>query len=254
MDTDLAELAQRSLEALRRAEILHPEVVVSPAAPVLYFGDLDVLLRSEMRVVTVGLNPSRLEFPDGEPFVRFPGAKSFSADGGARAYLEALNRYFDTSPYGSWFGTFEPLLNGMGASYYAGSPNTAIHTDLCSPVATDPTWSRLSHSQREALIGDGRPLWHDLIRKVRPHVMLISVARLHLAGIDFPRAGDRFEIARLEARRRRPYRVEGWWMEIAGGFRSLVVFGQAAQRPFGTVGAHDKEIIGARVREVLDGR
>ena len=51
---------------------------VSPAIPILFFGDLDAYLASRMRVLTVGLNPSLREFPDGEPFSRFPLAEELT--------------------------------------------------------------------------------------------------------------------------------------------------------------------------------
>ena len=48
---------------------------VTPAVPILFFGDLDAFRASPLRVVTVGLNPSLHEFPTDEPFRRFPIAE-----------------------------------------------------------------------------------------------------------------------------------------------------------------------------------
>ncbi len=45
---------------------------VAPAAPILFFGDLDAYRNSPLRVVTVGLNPSLKELPTDDPFRRFP--------------------------------------------------------------------------------------------------------------------------------------------------------------------------------------
>ena len=48
---------------------------VHPSIPILFFGDLKAYCESDLRVVTVGLNPSRWEFPkfpDTSPFCRFP--------------------------------------------------------------------------------------------------------------------------------------------------------------------------------------
>ncbi len=36
--------------------------VVHPSMPILYYGDLDRYFASELRIITVGLNPSREEF------------------------------------------------------------------------------------------------------------------------------------------------------------------------------------------------
>ena len=117
-------------------------VRVSPSVPVLFFGDLDAYRQSHLRVLTVGLNPSRQEFPAGRPFLRFPFAEGPAGREPGR-YLEALSSYYRTHPYRSWFGAFEPLLNGAGASYYAGHASTVLHTDICSPVAINPTWSQM---------------------------------------------------------------------------------------------------------------
>ena len=38
--------------------------VVRPSIPILFFGDSEAYERSERRIITVGLNPSRLEFPE----------------------------------------------------------------------------------------------------------------------------------------------------------------------------------------------
>lgn len=229
-----------------------PQLVVQPAAPVLYFGDAEAFAKSRPRVVTVGLNPSNVEFPRDDPFQRFPGAQTLSA-GNFDSYLDSLNQYFDVVPYRAWFGTFEPLLNGMGASYYRGGDSTVLHTDLCSPVATEPTWSRLRPSFRERLIADGRPLWHDLIRILQPDLLLMSVARHHLRAITFKPVEEAREICRLDAGRRSPYAVTAWRIRVAEGVEPLVVFGRAAQRPFGTVSKADKQCIGRQALEVLNG-
>ena len=98
---------------------------VTPAAPILFFGDLDAYRTSPLRMLTVGLNPSLHEFPAAEPFRRFPLAgDSLGREPGR--YLDAMSAYFRTDPYRSWFGAFEPLLNGAGSSYYSGmAPSTA---------------------------------------------------------------------------------------------------------------------------------
>lgn len=67
-------------------------------------------------------------------------------------YLASLDAYFRTAPYTGWFNpSFEPLLRGLGASYYEAAPSVALHTDLCSPLATDPTWSRLDPREQALL-------------------------------------------------------------------------------------------------------
>ena len=70
---------------------------VEAAAPVLFFGDLLGFEASRFRVATVGLNPSRHEFPMEAPFSRFPGADSDDDS----SHLSALFAYFQCSPYRS---------------------------------------------------------------------------------------------------------------------------------------------------------
>ena len=119
---------------------------VSPSMPILFFGDLHAYFSSRVRVLSVGLNPSLHEFPTDSPFRRFPLAEGVTVRE-PEPYLDALSAYFRTDPYRGWFSAFEPMLNGLGASFYEGKPSTALHTDICSPVATDPTWNSVDFAQ-----------------------------------------------------------------------------------------------------------
>ena len=125
---------------------------VAPAVPILFFGNLDAYWASPLRVLTVGLNPSLHEFPQKECFRRFP-ALAGEGDPEPSRYLAAMSAYFDIDPYSAWFNTFKPLLKGMEASFYKGGASTALHTDICSPVATNPTWNDLDEADRN-------PSWH----------------------------------------------------------------------------------------------
>ena len=227
--------------------VAHRTCRVAPAAPILFFGDLDAYRASPLRVVTVGLNPSLHEFPAGEPFRRFPLAES-NRDREPSRYLDAMSAYFRTDPYRSWFNTFEPLLNGLGASYYEAGESTALHTDICSPVATDPTWSRLDKADRAALEADGGRLWHVLLEQLRPQIVAISVAKAYLRRVEFvPRTGWKiihsFDCKADGTPRSQPYEICGRWYDV-GGERSLIAFGAAAQRPFGTLAAGQKREAG----------
>ncbi len=186
----LGPLVAQAWRAFERAVRLPSRV--SPAIPILFFGDIDAYCRSPVRMLTVGLNPSLEEFPARKPFRRFPVAASVTADDRDR-YVKALSAYFRTDPYHTWFRHFEPLLNGARSNYYPGWPSTALHTDICSPVATNPTWSRLSNSDRATLEVYGLPLWHSLLEALRPHVVVLSVARSHLDRIVFD-ALDRWKV------------------------------------------------------------
>ena len=53
--------------------------------------------------------------------------------------------------------------------------NTAIHIDLKTPIATDPTWSKLPESIQEKLACD---LFGKLVSYLRPDVVLFSTGKL----------------------------------------------------------------------------
>ena len=199
---------------------------VHRSVPVLFFGDLSAYEASPLKVVTVGLNPSLHEFPPASPFQRFPRAESIDAEGDPDRYIKALSCYFHRKPYW-WFRSFELLLNGVGASYCAKRASTALHTDICSPVATDPTWSKLDDSDRKRLADDGVPLWNELLEVLRPNVVLVSVHKQYLKGISFNERGPWEPVRRFAVtgcgKPRRPYAVSGRWYEIAGA-ATLVVF------------------------------
>jgi len=231
--------------AWRQRERFHDrEFLVTPSAPVLYFGDRQAYLASRIKIITVGLNPSHIEFPQGDPFLRFPGADS----GEPNAYLSALDAYFRSSPYTKWFNpAFEPLLNGLQSSYYEAEISTALHTDLCSPLATSPTWSQLDSKEQAALQGEGVKLWHDLIRFLRPDCVIISVARKNLKLIEFAMPEPFKAVFTIE--RKNPYEVEAAHVVVDHDCRPLVVFGRAAQMPFGTISSEAMREIGTFIHE-----
>jgi hypothetical protein len=175
--------------------------------PILFFGDFDAYMQSPLRIITVGLNPSNSEFPDDpqkfrgqDKFWHFreaEGLTGLASSADCKRYLGALSGYFGNAPYG-WFDTYKGLLDGIGASFYEGAASTALHTDLCSPVATNPTWSWLSKESKAMLLGPGRDLWHDLVRVLRPWVMLISVAREDLDHVRFKSDDDWAKLCQIE--------------------------------------------------------
>lgn len=243
--TSLGEVVMGAWHTFKRANALPSRV--NPSIPILFFGDLDAYRCSETRVLTVGLNPSLHEFPADSPFRRFPLVAKGTANEPDR-YLDTLSGYFRTDPYSGWFSAFEPLLKGLGASYYKGQPSTALHTDICSPVATDPTWSSLDRATRKALEKDGGPLWHGLLEVLRPQIVILSVAREHLSRIQFKTLST-WEVIHVFERtkdgkpRKRPVRVSARCYEISGE-PTLFVFVPAAQTPLGLLGSEQKRETG----------
>jgi hypothetical protein len=244
--TAMDDLVASAWECYRKAIAVGVDAIVRPSIPILFFGDCARFFGSPLRVVTVGLNPSCSEFPMYDRFARFPGARHDDKQvPPVASYLRSLADYFVTDPYTEWFDpSFEPILNGLGSSFYAGQPSTALHTDFCSPIATDPTWSGL-RSERKILIRDGGPLWHRLIERLEPDIILMSVAGEHLDAIRFPWRGDWRELHVIQ--RENPYFVGARDILIAPGRKTTLVFGKAAQKPFGKVSEVDKRTVGALI-------
>ena len=142
-----------------------------------------------------------------------------------------------------------------GASYYEGFTSTALHTDICSPVATDPTWSKLGDVDRSTLEADGGPLWHMLLKILEPQIVVLSVAKRHLERIAFEPQDNEwtaihtFDRTGSGAPRSRPYEVMARWYDVDGK-PSLFIFGPAAQTPFGLISDPQKGKVGAILREV----
>jgi len=246
------DLVREAWQVYRRFE--DRPFVVRPSIPVLFFGDSDRYFSSELKVITLGLNPSRLEFPEEDRFLRFSSAREAcppNVEGVTYGgYLQALNGYFRSPPnhpYESWFNSFEHLLGGIDCSYYGNAANTALHTDLCSPLATDPTWPNLPREARSDLAQPGNHLWHSLVEWLSPDLIIASVARWHLGTISFPRLDDWKIVYTVD--RTNPYNVELTRLKISGDKSACLVFGRAANTPFGTVSNPDKLKIGFALKE-----
>lgn len=244
------------LDLARRAWALHADTpfVVRPSIPVLWFGDSKGYARSPTRIVTVGLNPSKAEFPEDDPYLRFPRARNIDAETALgprrKDYRVALDSYFLTdSSYRRWFDQgFERILEGMDASYYPGRRHTALHTDICSPLATDPTWSSLRSAQQSYLTRDGGPLWRDLMQYLAPDVIILSVAWEHVVReLTLPSIRDWFKLHSVE--RKNPFVTRAAEIEVVRGKGTLVVFGRCTNLPFGSVSFERRREIGVAIRE-----
>lgn len=222
--------------------------VVKPSLPILYFGDTLSYKNSPVKIVTVGKNPSlnefRLKKTDDYSFVRFPKWNE-----GSKNLQDCLDSYFENNPLRSWFSSFEPILSGLNASYYKGSKkiNLALHTDVCSPLATDPTWSLLNDNQRGVLFKEGIALWKQLIEELEPDILLVSIPK-NLFHEIFSSSGKElvvFENKKDGKERKKPYQVFLYEYQLRSK-KVKVVFGQAANKPFDTISESQKFEIGKK--------
>jgi hypothetical protein len=234
--------------------------ITQPSIPILFFGDLINYLDSEVKIITVGLNPSHKEFPPDSRFSRFIGADKLDmssklSEQDVISYLSALNMYFHFNPYRKWFGSFEPILNGLNSSYYPeNEANTVLHTDLCSPYATDITWSKLNVRYRNVLRSPGIKIWHKLLEFLEPNIVLISVSERYLRTIKFRINKWKTHTTIMNkdngTPRAKPYTVKKAGMKI-NDKKGYIVWGKAAQTPFGTLSKNIKKNLGKSLLDLL---
>ncbi len=143
--------------------------VVKPSVPIVWFGNLEKYRSSKGRIVTVALNPSLQEFP-------MYAAPRFNIKAATpRELSSTLNRYFLDNPYRKWFNHFEFVLNCLKATYYEANdqlPRTAVHIDIYSAIATNPTWGKLTCNQRRQMARTD--LFRRLLAVLDPDLTIFS--------------------------------------------------------------------------------
>jgi hypothetical protein len=227
--------------------------------PILFFGDSLKYSRSRCKIVTLDKNPSEKEFQLRSNKSRFPTDMNLLRTNGA-LYLDGLNGYFELRPYG-WFHNYEFILNGLDASYYPRKrtdgrrpPNTALHTDLFSPLATAKPWSKLEGSKNKAerdmaekMRKKGGRLWHRLIDRLQPDLMITCLKHDDLRK-EIPSLRDRREHEIIASGRK--YVVysygsdEGNQAVILQGIMRNVPFGGISERDLVRIGEYFKDICG----------
>jgi len=248
---NLEELAQECIEIYQKT--LKTSIPITrPSIPILYFGNKPAYDKSEIKIISVGLNPSHNEFPVHDKFKYFRKVKDLTiglklSQQDVKLFLESLNDYYKGASY-RWFNCFEPMLNGMNASYYENkNPNRVLHTDICSPIATDITWSDLDQIHQQRLSIDGIEIWHRLVKILAPDFIILSLARKHLQKIRFDRTPWKEIIVirkkRDETNRTKPYPIIKSKYKL-NGKTGYLIFGQAAQTPFGKISNTQKRKIG----------
>jgi len=244
VDAKFRELVDESLRFYQRFK----SEAVPHSVPILFFGDLDAYQETKgLKVVTVGLNPSNREFPSGSTFERFPlmdgweGEEPFDY----AKYRESLCRYFHTCPC-DWFDDYESVLCGVGASYFPrASPNIAVHTDFCTPLATAKVWSKLGDDTKDAFKEKGFPMWKDLIVYLKPDLVLASIGfNEHLRKLS-PPVLWKIVFPNIA----KPYKLR-LVRKCFNGHPSVIVHGrQIHGQPFAGLTDSEKESVGKFIRK-----
>lgn len=227
--------------------------------PIDWFGNKNEYEQSDIRIVTVGLNPSDIEFKESDKATtystkyRFPNAKA----GVPATYPQAWNEYFTCNLY-NWFNNFERVLQGAGASYGGHSPEgigehdhptrRAIHTDLCSSEATLPTWSQLPHAEKRAIAKVGIPRWQEQMKQLRPDIIILSVAKEYWSQLPITDISDLYVITEAKdgTKRKRPVVIRKGCYNGA-----LVILGVTRNTPFGSVCKEEQKHIGELILQAF---
>lgn len=140
--------------------------VVKPSIPIVWFGNMEKYKASPKKVVTVALNPSLKEF-EGDRF----DIVDLQKNDAIIKLSQTLSLYFKRHPY-SWFKDFERVLSSFDTSYYETKENTALHIDIYSAIATNPTWGSLSETEKKDI---GRTdLFQKLLHFLNPDIVIFS--------------------------------------------------------------------------------
>lgn len=132
--------------------------IIYGSFPIIWFGDLDKYLKSgKTKIVTIAINPSNQEFEEKRfANINLSGYNSLSSDEQKikiKELANTLNEYYYFNPYDKWFNNYNKILNVLGADYKNddNSDCVAIHIDIYSAIATNPTWKKLKGESRKKL-------------------------------------------------------------------------------------------------------
>ncbi|WP_406541636.1 hypothetical protein [Clostridium ljungdahlii] len=253
--------------------------------------DLDAYFNSSIKIITVGSNPSDLEFasedkrkkdsnenvlPSTPSFKRFKGAENIFnklnlSEEEVKKYSLILNNYFKNKNRYNWFSCFEPILNGFLASYnekgvynkneeYRISKygNIAVHTDIYSPLATSPTWSDLYNSDK-SILSQGTDLWVSLLEVLKPNVILMgykpSDFKKIVNRLGLKKFNDNKEFFREYTKCKNGSPKKNTYCSLyvydKNYVKSVVVYGTKANRPFDKITKEDRYILGRDVKNML---
>ena len=232
------------------------DFVVSNSIPIPYFGDLAAYQASPLRILTAALNPSDSEFKK----TRFDVHSGLN---GPTELETELSAYFNNEPYRRWFRSFELVLSGLDASYggkmvEGNFCSTALHVDLCSPIATNPTWSKLLPKQRDILTTSGREIFEQLVDELEPNIIIASLSWKHIekwhsdfqSGREWDRIIEHSTTAK-GVRLRAPLLVQYKTMSTRKDHPHLFVNATAAHMPFGWFTSERKLDAGQKLRELF---
>ncbi len=172
------------------------DFVVKPSIPIIWFGNIEKYKNSQLKIVTVSINPSKNEFEDNtgnSSFWRFKGiSRHFSNkerlnDDDKLMLVNAYNSYFELNPYSAYFDYYNRVLkNYFECAYDGQKENTAIHIDLYTPIATNLWKSLKSKEKREIQPSNsqnGEKYILSFLKYLNPDIILFSTRKDELKKV-----------------------------------------------------------------------
>ena len=142
----------------------------------------------------------------------------------------------------------------MGATYYDAEEYAALHTDIGSVLPTNPTWNKLDVQFRKQLTWEGVPLWHDLIRCLKPDILLVSIAWkwMNDGSIQLEPCGSwevihTFKKKKDGCPRKPPLKIKARWHMLSEGNQILIAHGRASQTLLGLLSNEQKRLAGCKI-------
>lgn len=169
----------------------NPDHIVTPSIPIIWFGNLKAYLKPEnLRVVTIGINPSLHEFQndkeESDSNYRFPSTEELyklsNLDNKTHRdrLFDNYNNYFATTShsYRQFFLAFEKVLQSFpdniktSYGYDKNAKNIAIHIDFKTALATNKLWKNVDDNIKKQLSNEG--LFNELLDSLKPEIVLVS--------------------------------------------------------------------------------
>jgi hypothetical protein len=180
----LTAVAKEACEFYKQSQSSNWDFIVRDSIPIVLFGDLDDYWDSPWRVITVGLNPSNHEFPERNPWQRFPDGKLArenilrgDIETAATKCMDAVLGYFKEDRglrVWNWFRHYGEVLEGMNYDYGPGSKGVVLNTDYISPLASVDGFSDLKERQQQDLKDQADGWWLKLADCLDPDLVLLS--------------------------------------------------------------------------------
>ncbi len=172
-------------------------IIPKLSIPIMWHGHLDRYQHSELKVVSVSINPHHRAFQEENPqfdlnLINQIVQNKVLSNKDIDSLIKQYDFYFERNQVlmntDTVFKTYESILNAFDASYLPDwtHPNQALHLDMFTPLATNPTWSKLKKQFPDFAQGleqRGKRLFRKLVDILNPDLILISLQKQSIINL-----------------------------------------------------------------------